>query len=261
MLNSESLQEKIFQIKDALRIIDLEANKSRLQKTEKLCQLLISYNSHTNLVADPSPEILVERHILDSLSLLEFWPISGIPMSDNKKNHPVRTIDLGSGAGFPGLILAIWIDSLEMTLADSNGKKTRFLNECVDALELNERVRVVTDRLENLGRDPRHRHGYDFVTSRALGHLCLSAELGLPLLARGGVAAFYKTARQAELETKALEAMLEALGADRPTILKPKIQMGSSEHVIVQIVKRGKGADSFPRNWKAIKKHLEKLKG
>src|SRR5690606_36006359 len=108
-------------------------------------------NSHTNLIADASPEIIRSRHILDSLSALQFWPDLSDSASDKKT---FSLVDLGSGAGFPGLVLAVWIENLNVTLVDSNRKKIRFLEEAAAALELGERVKTVHARLEELGHDP-----------------------------------------------------------------------------------------------------------
>ncbi|HMP50310.1 MAG TPA: 16S rRNA (guanine(527)-N(7))-methyltransferase RsmG [Candidatus Melainabacteria bacterium] len=257
MNRTESLQENPNPIDVGLKTIGIETPSDKLSSLEKLVSLVIAYNSHTNLIADASPEIIRSRHILDSLSALQFWPDVLDSASDKKT---LSLVDLGSGAGFPGLVLAIWIENLNVTLVDSNRKKIRFLEEAAAALELGKRVKTVHARLEELGRDPAFRGRFDLVSARALGHLALNAELGLPLLKRGGKSLFYKTEKQAKEEAPVLNSMLESLGGGEIEYLVPVIQEGNSKHILIRIEKLNRGSDSFPRSWKNIKRDLERYK-
>lgn len=257
MNRTESLQEKPDPIKEGLKTIGIEAPSDKLFKLEKLLTLVTAYNSHTNIIADSTPEMIRSRHILDSLAALQFWLSAADSASDNKA---LSLIDLGSGAGFPGLVLAIWKENLKVTLVDSNSKKIRFLEEAASALELGNRVKTVHARLEELGRDPAFRGRFDLVSARALGHLALNAELGLPLLKRGGNSLFYKTEKQAKEEAPVLYSMLESLGGGEIEILVPEIQEGNSKHVLIRIEKLNRGSDSFPRAWKNIKRDLDRYK-
>lgn len=252
------LQESFKNLNKSLCSINLEASNKQIEELQTLCSSLIEYNSHTNLVSNSEPELLVNRHILDSLSVLEFNEFFGpLKTSDNKQ---YSLIDLGSGAGFPGICLAIWFRQLKVHLVDSNRKKTKFLEEAVSAIGLDNRVQITTARLEELGKDSKFRGKFDYVASRALGQLFLNAELGLPLLKPGGKAIFYKSEHQIEDELIHLNPMMTSLGGSKIEVFSPKIQTGQSTHVIVKIEKTGKGSNNYPRDWVQIKKQLDSLK-
>ncbi|MEI8308802.1 MAG: 16S rRNA (guanine(527)-N(7))-methyltransferase RsmG [Chloroflexales bacterium] len=132
------------------------------------------WNERVNLTAITTPIEIYRRHFLDSLSLARFWGDS-----------PAGLVDIGSGAGFPGLPLAILRPSLRLTLVESVGKKAEFLRHMADLLGL-VGVRVLTARAEDLGRDRGERASHELVTARAVAELRVLVEYGLPLLKIGG---------------------------------------------------------------------------
>lgn len=160
---------------------------------------LLAWNSHTNLTAIRSRDEVYVRHFLDSLVLARHW---GDP--------PTSLVDIGSGAGFPGLPLKILRPQLQLVLLDSVAKKTAFLNHVVQRLGLGG-VRVFTGRAEELGRGPRDREHHDLVVARAVADLRVLAEYGLPLLRVGGRLLAPKGATAAD-EARAAEAAVRALG-------------------------------------------------
>jgi 16S rRNA (guanine527-N7)-methyltransferase len=135
---------------------------------------LAAWNAHTNLTAITDREGVYVRHFLDSLALAPF--LGEVPDS---------LVDLGTGAGFPGLPLKFLLPNLAVTLVDSVGKKTAFLAYLVARLGL-DGVRVLTARAEELGHDPRERERHAVVVARAVADLRVLAEYGLPLLRLGG---------------------------------------------------------------------------
>ena len=135
---------------------------------------LAAWNAHTNLTAITDREGVYVRHFLDSLALVPFLG-----------EAPDSLVDLGTGAGLPGLPLKLLWPELAVTLVDSVGKKTAFLAHLVARLGL-DGVRVVTARAEELGRDPRERECYAVAVARAVADLRVLAEYGLPLLRVGG---------------------------------------------------------------------------
>jgi 16S rRNA (guanine527-N7)-methyltransferase len=138
-------------------------------------ELLLEWNERMNLTAVADPATVPTRHFLDSLScLLATGPLTGQSL-----------IDVGAGAGFPGLPLKIVYPDLRLTLAESVGKKCAFLTAVVAELGLTE-VTIINERAEVIGRDPAHREGYDWAAARAVAALPVLAEYLLPLCRVGG---------------------------------------------------------------------------
>jgi len=236
--------------KDAIDLLKTEADRfamhlsaETLEGLESYLDALASYNEKVNLVSDADPIVVVKRHILDCLAVVE--------VLNEHKNGKSRLLDIGSGAGLPGLIIAIACEQLEVVLLDSIGKKTRFLEETVKQLGLSGRVSVITGRAEELART-KQRASFDLATSRAVGHLGLVAELSVPLLKVGGRLLCQKSRNQVASEIKELEAVLKALGAAKPKVLVPRMQVSENEHVVVSLEKQGKTQDSYPRTWAEI---------
>ncbi|MFY9140332.1 MAG: 16S rRNA (guanine(527)-N(7))-methyltransferase RsmG [Thermacetogeniaceae bacterium] len=148
---------------------------AELEKFKLYSQLIKYWNEKINLVSCPSEEELYRLHFLDSLMCrLGF---------NFRKN--CRLIDLGSGAGFPGVPLKICFPELEVSLVDARKKRTEFLQLVVDKLHL-KKCAVIWDRLENLGHKGEHRGIYDCAVARALAPLNVLLEYAMPLLKQGG---------------------------------------------------------------------------
>lgn len=135
---------------------------------------LQQWNTRINLTSITSLDDIVVRHLLDSLVCALHWG-----------NPPTALLDVGSGAGFPGVPLKIWRPSLKLTLVESVGKKARFLQHMVDLLGLTD-VTILHDRVEAVGQDRQQRERYDVVTARAVAELRVLVEYCLPLARVGG---------------------------------------------------------------------------
>lgn len=160
----------------ALDAFHLSPNEGQLAAFERYATLLIAWNSHTNLTSVSSPEGIALRHFADSLTLLHALP-AGSP--------GLRLIDVGSGAGFPGLPLAIMRPDLQVTVLEATGKKVRFLDSVVADLKL-PNVRTLNARAEEAGQDRAERAAYDIVAARAVAPLRVLAEYLLPFARIGG---------------------------------------------------------------------------
>lgn len=151
---------------------------------------LVVWNRQFNLTAITDYDEIQTRHFLDSVSCLLAFPevkrrqappyLASLPPLTG-----LKVIDVGAGAGFPGLPLKIVCPEIELTLLDSVGKKTRFLDHVVQKLGL-AGVEVATGRAEEAARSTRHRERYDVVVSRAVAELAVLAELCLPFAKKGG---------------------------------------------------------------------------
>lgn len=243
------MSEQAVALTELLGGAGIELAGEQVKAIELYAEMLADYGSHTNLVADPSPESIFTRHFADSLSILEF---SRFFVSDKQ----CRLADLGTGAGLPGLCLAIALPGLRVDLIDSTAKKTRFVEAAVRRLGLTDRASAVTARLEELAHQDAYRGQFDLVVSRALGHLAVVAELGLPLLRPGGLVLAFKSEEQAGAELRESRRHLKALGGGPGEIVVPALQTSSSgvKHVIVVIEKTGETPGKYPRSWAQIKR-------
>ena len=138
---------------------------------------LLAANQRINLTAITDPAAVEMRHFVDSLTCLLAWPTA--------TDRPIRVIDIGSGAGFPGLPLKLIRPHIGLTLIDSVGKKTAFLADLVRRLNL-AATTVLTTRAEDLAQQPAHREQYDVALARAVAPAPVLVEYALPFLRVGG---------------------------------------------------------------------------
>ncbi len=143
-------------------------------------QELLEWNTRINLTAITNPDDVLIKHFLDSLSLLQAYDCR-----DGDSSHPIRLLDIGSGAGFPGLPLKIVRPDWQVTLLEATGKKTAFLQHMVEALGL-EDINIVHGRAEELARNKQYRAAFDVVTARAVSALPILLEYCAPYCRMGG---------------------------------------------------------------------------
>jgi 16S rRNA (guanine527-N7)-methyltransferase len=217
-------------------------------------RLLVAWNAAINLTALRTPEQIARGHVLDSL----------IAVSTLRRLKGDKVLDLGSGGGFPGLPLATMLPLRRVTLVDSIGKKARFLE--VAAAEVRTalgadpardwatipEINALAERAEDLAATPDHREGWDLVVARAVGTLAEVAELGLPLVKRGGhVVAWKRESAETDLAREISDArrICQAAGGSSPRIerLAAAEQVGLPGHCLVIIDKRGHTPDRYPR--------------
>jgi len=194
---------------------------------------LQEWNVHYNLTAINDPAEITTRHFLDSLSCARYWG-----------DTPRSLIDIGSGAGFPGLPLKLLQPSLTLTVLESVEKKARFVRHMVDLLGL-EGVDVVVARAETLAHDARHREHYDVAVARAVAELRVLAEYCLPFCRIGGRMLAPKGARVAD-ELAVAGPAIRQLGGE--LLLQAELQLpGRESHSIVVIGKRQPAPAHYPR--------------
>ncbi|MBX9573232.1 MAG: 16S rRNA (guanine(527)-N(7))-methyltransferase RsmG [Candidatus Obscuribacterales bacterium] len=204
---TNGLLDGLLDAEDAAAILSAmdqhELNDDSKKQILLFCDELRAYNEHTNLVANANLDVVLKEHVLDSLTLLP----------SIKKDSDAKLIDIGSGAGFPGLILAIARPQLKVFLLESIGKKCRFLEKACEKLGLgSKRVHVVCDRAEVLGHSPEYRERFTYATARAVAALPIVAELTLPFLKVGGIFLAQRSKRQVEQEQADAEAYISRLG-------------------------------------------------
>jgi 16S rRNA (guanine527-N7)-methyltransferase len=204
-------------------------------------RLLLAWTTAINLTAIRDPAATAREHVLDSLTAVALLRERNVP----------DLLDLGSGGGFPGLPLAIALPRVRTVLVESVGKKARFLATVVDALGLRPRVAVAATRAETLAADPHHRGRWSTVVVRAVGPLGELAELGLPLLAPGGLLVAWKrrsdhgAALAAEIAAAA--PLLHEVGGGPPLVDSVTVP-GLADHVLVVVEKVGSTPPAYPRD-------------
>ncbi|HUF07655.1 MAG TPA: 16S rRNA (guanine(527)-N(7))-methyltransferase RsmG [Candidatus Binatia bacterium] len=203
-------------------------------RAEAYVRLLLTANARLNLTRVVEPEAVARLHLLDALSAL--------PLLDAMA--PRRALDLGSGGGVPGIVLALARPGIAWTLVDSERRKADALRSFVDALGL-AHVEVVAERAETLGRDPAHRASFDVVGARACAALPVLVEYALPLLRTGGSLLAWKGAIDAE-EIGAGRAAASALGGSAP-VTHPAGFATLGDHRFVVVRKEHATPDEYPR--------------
>ena len=216
--------------------LGLPLSASQLDQFERYQALLLAWNQRMNLISTADPETIQRRHFLDSLSCA-----TATGDLDGR-----RLVDVGSGAGFPGVPLKIIYPQMRLTLVESVSKKARFLEAVSDALAL-DGVSVIVVRAEVLGRQPDHRAGYDWALARALAPMTVLAELLLPLCRIGGHILAQKGVN-APAEVEAATQAIQILGGG-PARLQP-VRLPDQEDegsILVIVEKIAETPDRYPR--------------
>lgn len=156
-----------------LKTMDIKLNDEQIQKFYKYMELLLEWNEKINLTAIIEPKEIILKHFVDSLTIAKY-----IKEKD-------RLIDVGTGAGFPGIPLKIYRPDLRITLVDSLNKRINFLNEVINNLKL-KKINTVHSRVEDFGKDKEYREKYDYVTARAVANLSTLSEYLIPITKIGG---------------------------------------------------------------------------
>lgn len=207
------------------------------------CALLLEQNRRINLTAITDPRDAVSLHLLDSAALLT---CPGVDLSGK------TLLDVGSGAGLPGLPLKVLVPDLNVTLLDSLQKRTDWLTSAVEALHL-ENIRVLCARAEEAGHDPILRECFDFATARAVASLRLLCELCLPFVKVGGHFLAMK-GPDCTMETDEAEHALAVLGGRIAQTCTYTVPLNGACHSVIVIEKHAPTPEKFPRRWSRIKK-------
>ena len=202
--------------------------------------MLIERNKVMNLTAITNFEDVLVKHFRDSLA-----PLSNNILAESFQKHDNKILDLGSGAGFPGIPLAIALPDAEFTLADSLQKRCGFLEDVKNELHL-DNVYIINGRAEDLGRNPEHREQYDIVVSRAVADLRVLCEYCLPFVKEGGTFASWKGPQVTD-ELKQAENAVSVLGGDITQTYPYSLPVDGGERSIVQITKTGMTPEKYPR--------------
>lgn len=184
--------------KDFCLYFEEEIDDNKIQKFYDYMNLLVEWNKKINLTAITEEKDIILKHFVDSLTVLKY-------IKENKS-----IVDVGTGAGFPGIPLAIMNDSLKITLVDSLNKRINFLNEVCSKIKL-KNTKAIHSRAEEFGQDNNYRESYDVAISRAVANLTVLSEYLLPLVKVGGKIICMK-GPDIEEELKQAKSAIDILG-------------------------------------------------
>ena len=224
---------------EELKKINIELSNVQLAQLKKYADFLLEYNKTTNLTAIRDLEGVYLKHFYDSLlvfnnEIVDFSKIDNL-------------IDVGTGAGFPGVVIKIIKPHIKLTLLDSNNKKTTFLKELINILELSD-VTIVNDRAENYVKD--HRQEFDITIARAVSELRIISELCLPLTKVDGY--FIALKGNYVDEIKAGSDTIKKLCSEIVSINETKLPIEDSYRSIIYIKVNKKIDAAYPRRYEQI---------
>ena len=239
MFNKELLADGISQL-------NIPISDRQLEQFEKYCSLLIEKNKVMNLTSIVDEDEVIKKHFLDSLLVANVIDLNQIE----------SVIDIGTGAGFPGIPLKIAFPNLKITLLDSLDKRIGFLREVADELEL-DNIEMVHGRAEDYGQDDNYRESYDLCVSRAVADLAVLSEYCIPLVKVGGSFISYKAENSLEEISNANNAV-EILGGKIESQETCKIPGDDINRRFVSIKKVSSTDSKYPRRaGKPTKKPLK----
>ncbi len=202
---------------------------------------LIEKNQVMNLTAITAPLEVARLHFLDSAALLAQCDLDGKTL-----------IDVGTGAGFPGLVLKILVPDLQLTLLDSLQKRLLWLEDLCRELSLE--VSFVHGRAEEVSHDSAYRDRFDVATARAVANLPLLCELCLPYVKPGGAFLAMKTGREDEQELRQAQELLPQLGAGQPVAIDYALPGGEAlARRLLRMEKETPTPPGYPRKWSKLK--------
>lgn len=222
-----------------------------ISSIELFVALLCEYNEHTNLVSNGDHHVVVSEHVIDSLTLVPIIRKLSDPASKANK-----LVDIGSGAGFPAIVVALVLNDLHVVCIESVGKKTRFLESAVAALGLQNRVTIINNRAETMAHQSQWRGAFDFATARAVGRLDLVGELTLPFLHVRGNLLAQKSTQQLKDELPISQKALSMLGGRVIETIALEAAVLRRDLSVVVVEKARETPVAYPRPTAQLKRPL-----
>lgn len=213
--------------------LGISLNETQIKQFLDYYELLVETNKVMNLTAITEFDEVIEKHFLDSLSLCRIYDL----------NREIRVLDLGTGAGFPGVPLKIAFPQIRLVLADSLNKRIKFLENVVGELSM-QNVSCVHGRAEEMGRNKEYREQFDLCVSRAVANLSSLSEYCLPFVKMGGAFISYKSGEVDEEAAQAKRAIY-LLGGEVKDIYK--FDLFDQKRSFVVIEKERKTPKAYPR--------------
>lgn len=238
------MEYKFDKFLDEVNKLSITLSEKQLEQFRIYYEMLVEKNKVMNLTGITEWDEVLEKHFLDSISLIRAVDL----------NKELYVMDMGTGAGFPGLPLKIAFPNLKVTLADSLNKRVKFLQEVIDALEL-EDIEAIHGRAEDLAKDKKYRQQYDLSVSRAVANLSTLSEYCLPFVKIGGQFISYKSG-ECDEEVAASKKAVFVLGGKIKDVIK--FELGESGRSFIVIDKVNGTPKEYPRKaGTPVKKPIE----
>jgi len=225
-------------MREELEELNLSLSDIQLEQFYRYYELLIQWNEVMNLTAITEMEQVITKHFVDSLSLIKAVP--------DLAEKSYKILDLGTGAGFPGIPLKIAFPNLNLTLLDSLNKRIKFLNEVIiSELKLQDII-AVHGRAEDFGRNKDYREQYDLCVSRAVANMSTLAEYCVPFVKNGGYFIPYKSGK-VEDELMQAKGAVKLLGGKIDGVVSFQLPKTEGERTLVKIAKIENTSKKYPR--------------
>ncbi len=228
-------------INDRLKEIGIELNEEQLSQLDTYYEMLTETNKYMNLTAITEYDDVITKHFADSLQLVRCADFS----EEVSRETPMSLIDVGTGAGFPGMVLKIAFPHLKVTLLDSLDKRVKFLDSVISRLGLND-IEAVHNRAEDAARKAMYRDSFDLAVSRAVASLPTLTEYCMPFVKPGGYFIAYKSGNIEEELSSAGKAV-DALSGKVEELLSYSLPETDISRSLVKIKKLAPTDNKYPR--------------
>lgn len=231
---NEMQKEKFIEImQEKLKKLEIHFSMEQTEQFFEYMKLLIDWNEKINLTAITEPEEIITKHFIDSLTILKYI------------KNDYKIVDVGTGAGFPGIPLCIMNPTIKMTLVDSLNKRLIFLQEVVNTLKL-KNIEIVHARAEELGQNIKYRETFDIATSRAVANLSTLSEYLIPLVKINGKIISMK-ASNAKQEIDEAQNAIQILGGQIESIEEFNLPESDIGRTVIIINKNKPTSKKYPR--------------
>ena len=230
----KEMNRSIHDFKKGLEELNISLNDNQIEQFMKYYELLIEKNKVMNLTTITELSEVIHKHFLDSLSLIKIY-----------RPNNEKILDLGTGAGLPGIPLKIAFPNTQVVLMDSLNKRVRFLEEVIDKLNLHS-ISAIHGRAEDYGRDKHYRESFDICTSRAVARLSTLSEYCIPFVRAGGRFISYKSGNVLE-ELKEADRAISLLGGKMIKTEEFNLPHTDIKRALILIEKTKTTPNKYPR--------------